>query len=183
MRYEYRAISPAATDREAEPLRIHDDSQEGLYLLLGDFLREHGLTYPQGSPVVRFALSNAGQRTVYIKSVHLTLRTAGGLRSVERLVFDPSEERLIPADLAKNTANILSKRMTQRRPLELVPGDAVGYRFELVRLANTLKAAGHSGNVHMRLEMSDRLGKVHRCPFEVDTDLWAYSEEQDGSGI
>lgn len=178
VRYEYRATSPAATDREAEPLRIHDDSQEGLYLLLGDFLREHGLTYPQGSPVVRFAISNAGQRTVYIDSVRLALRT-GGPGSGGRLVFDPSEERLIPADLAEDQANILSRKITQRRPLELVPGDAIGYSFELIRLANTLKAAGHLGNVRMRLEVSDRLGRIHRCQFGVDTDLWAYSEEQD----
>lgn len=133
---------------------------------------------------MRFAISNAGQRSVYIDSVHLTLRTTGGLRSVERLVFDPSEERLIPADLAEDQANIVfyGKRARRRRPLELVPGDAIGYRFELVRLANILKAAGHSGKVRMTLEVSDRLGKVHQQPFNIDTDLWAYSEEQDGSG-
>ena len=184
VRYEYRATPPAATDREAEPLRIHDDSQEGLYLLLGDFLREHGLAYPQGTPVVRFAISNAGQRTVYIDSVRLALCT-GGTGFAERLVFDPWEERLIPAHLAKDQANIVfsGNRTRRRRPLELVPGDAVGYCFELVRLANTLKAAGHSGNVRMSLEVSDRLGKVHRCPFSVDTDLWAYTEEQDDSSI
>ena len=181
VRYEYRTAPPTASGHDAESLRVHDDSQEGLYLLLGDFLREHGLSYPQGTPVVRFAISNAGQRTVYIDSVRLALHT-GGLQSAERLVLDASEERLIPADLAKDTANVLSKRMTQRRPLELVPGDAVGYSFELIRLANILKAAGHSGKVRMTLEVSDRLGKVHRCPFGVDTDLWAYSEEQDGSG-
>ena len=180
VRYEYRAAPPTATDRETEPLRIHDDSQEGLYLLLGDFLREHGLTYPQGSPVVRFAISNAGQRTVYIDSVRLALHT-GGTRFGEQLVFDPSEERLIPADLAKDQTNIVlsGKRTRRRHPLELVPGDAIGYSFELIRLANTLKAAGHLGNVRMRLEVSDRLGKIHRCQFGVDTDLWAYSEEQD----
>ncbi len=183
VRYEYRTAPPTASGDDAESLRVHDDSQEGLYLLLGDFLREHGLSYPQGTPVVRFAISNAGQRTVYIDSVHLTLRTAGGLQSGERLVFDPSEERLIPADFAEDQTNIIlyGKRARRRRPLELVPGDAVGYSFELVRLANTLKSAGHSGKVRMALEVSDRLGKVHRCLFGVNTDLWAYSEEQDGS--
>ena len=184
VRYEYRTAPPTASGHDAESLRVHDDSQEGLYLLLGDFLREHGLTYPQGSPVVRFAISNAGQRTVYIDSVRLALRTCGS-GSGGPLVFDPSEERLIPADLAEDQANIVvsGKGARRRRPLELVPGDAVGYSFELVRLANTLKAAGHSGNVHMRLEVSDRLGRIHRCPFGVDTDLWSYSEEQEGSGI
>ncbi len=91
----------------------------------------------------------------------------------------PEAHQLIPADLAKDQTNIVlsGKRTRLRRPLELVPGDAVGYSFELVRLANTLKAEGHLGNVRMRLEVSDRLGRIHRCQFGVDTDFWAYSEE------
>ncbi len=56
VRYEYR---PGTRDEANDGTpRIYDDSQEGLYLLLGDFLREYGLKYPQGSPVVRFAISN-----------------------------------------------------------------------------------------------------------------------------
>ena len=131
---------------------------------------------------MRFAISNASERTVHIDSVRLASCTDDPW-ATGRLVFDPSKERLIPADLAKDTANILYKRIIQRRPLELVPGDAVGYSFELVRLANTLKSAGHSDKVRMTLDVSDRLGRVHRCPFDVDTDLWAYTQEQDGSGI
>jgi hypothetical protein len=58
------------------------------------------------------------------------------------------------------------------------PGDGVGYKFELVRLANTLKAEGHAGNVRLALEVTDRLGQVHRRPFDVNTDLWAYPEDR-----
>jgi hypothetical protein len=47
----------------------------------------------------------------------------------------------------------------------------VGYRFELIRLANTLRSEGHPGNVRMALEATDRLGNVHRRPFGVNTDL------------
>src|SRR4051812_25271076 len=58
-RYEYRTDTPGEASNEDAPLPlIHDHSQEGLYLLLGNFLREHSLGYPQGTPVVRFALSN-----------------------------------------------------------------------------------------------------------------------------
>src|SRR5919205_1930828 len=59
VRYEYRIDAPGEEpDKDPPPPRIHDDSQEGLYLRLGDFLREYGLNYPQGSAVVRFAVSN-----------------------------------------------------------------------------------------------------------------------------
>lgn len=62
-RYEYRTgTSDGTSGEDAPPPLLHDDSQEGLYMLLGDFLREYGLEYPQGSPVVRFALSNKGTR-------------------------------------------------------------------------------------------------------------------------
>ncbi|MDQ3284245.1 MAG: hypothetical protein M3P92_00755, partial [Actinomycetota bacterium] len=59
-------------------------------------------------------------------------------------------------------------------PLELAPGDSTGYRFELIRLANTLKKEGYVGNVRITLEATDRLGNVYRRPFSVDTNLWAY---------
>jgi len=62
--------------------------------------------------------------------------------------------------------------------VELVPGDGVGYRFELVRLANTLTKEGHAGNIRMTLEATDRLGNAYRQPFEVNTDLWAYPNER-----
>ena len=46
-RYEYRtATSDGTSGEDALPALLHDDSQEGLYLLLGDFLREYGLEYP-----------------------------------------------------------------------------------------------------------------------------------------
>jgi hypothetical protein len=52
----------------------------------------------------------------------------------------------------------------------------VGYKFELTRLANTLRKEGHTGNVRLTLETTDRLENVHRRPFSVNTDLWAYPE-------
>jgi hypothetical protein len=75
-RYEYRIeASGEEPDKDSPPPRILDDSQEGLYLLLGDFLREYALDYPQGSPLVRFAVSNEGERAIYLESVKLILRT------------------------------------------------------------------------------------------------------------
>jgi hypothetical protein len=170
-RYEYRVdTSDGASDDNALPL-IHDDSQEGLYLLLGDFLREHGLEYPhQGTPVVRFALSNKGEKALYLDTIRLVFRT-GSRPFRERLVLDPMEDRVIPLELAEGVANVLSQG---RLPVELVPGDGVGYRFELIRLANTLRGEGHTGNVRIVLEASDRVGNVYRRPFGVNTDLWAY---------
>ena len=35
-RYEYRTAPPTASGHDAESLRVHDDSQGGLYLLLRD---------------------------------------------------------------------------------------------------------------------------------------------------
>jgi len=171
-RYEYRVdTSDGAPDADALP-QIHDASQEGLYLLLGDFLREHGLEYPQGTPVVRFTLSNKGDKVVYLDSIRLLFRTGGRLPR-ERLVLDPMEESVIPLELAGGAANILGQG---RPPVELVPGDSVGYRFELIRLANTLANEGYTGNVRMTLEATDRLGNTYRRPFGVNTDLWAYHE-------
>jgi hypothetical protein len=163
--------SPAAAPR------IHDDSQEGLYLRLGDFLREYSLRYPQGSPLVRFAVSNEGERVLYLESVRLVLRPKPRL-SGDRLVLDPAEEKVIPYELARGNANVLGQHGNEGLPVELVPGDGVGYRFELVRLANVLRREGHTGNVRLMLEATDRLGNAYRRPFSVNTDLWAYPKDE-----
>jgi len=174
-RYEYRTGDPDVTSgEEASPPLIYDDSQERLYLLLGDFLREYGLEYPQGIPVVRFALSNKGDKVIYLDRVRLVFRTGGRVLG-EQLVLNPSEDRVIPLELAEGTTNVLGQG---RLPLELVPGDSVGYRFELIRLTNTLTREGQTGKVRMALEASDRLGNTYRRPFGVNTDLWAYPEER-----
>ncbi len=173
VRYEYRSGTRDETN-DGTP-RIYDDSQEGLYLLLGDFLREYGLEYPQGSPVVRFALSNEGERDVYLESLRLVFR-ASDRRFGDRLVLDPVEERVIPYDLARGTINVLDHGAAQQAPVELVPGDGVGYKFELTRLANTLRKEGHTGNVRLTLEATDRLGNIYRHSFSVDTNLWAYPQ-------
>ena len=126
-RYEYRTGNPdvASGGDDSSPL-IHDDSQEGLYLLLGNFLKEYGLEYPQGIPVVRFALSNKGDKIVYLDNIRLVFRT-GDRPFGERLVLDPIEDRVLPFELAEGVANVLGQG---RLPVELVPGDGVGYRFE-----------------------------------------------------
>lgn len=175
VRYEYRAV-PAEGGGEGSPLGMHDGSQEGLYLLLGDFLREHGLRYPRGSPVVRFALSNEGERQVYLDSVRLVVRPTGWAAG-SWPVLDPSEGRVLPAALAGPTANVLA---SGEEPVELAPGDGVGYRFGLIKLADALRAEGHAGNVRLALEASDRLGNVYRRPFEINTDLWAHPEPEEG---
>ena len=130
LRYEYHA-APLEETSEADGTQpqIHDNSQEGLYLLLGDFLREYELEYPEGTPIVRFALSNEGERVLYLDSIRLTLTLV-----------------------------------------------VVGYRFELIRLANALVREGHTGNVRIVFEVSDRLGNNYRRPFDVNTDLWAYPD-------
>ena len=174
-RYEYRTGDPDTTSvGDTSPPLIHDDSQEGLYLLLGDFLREYGLEYPQGISVVRFALSNKGDKVLYLDNIRLVFRT-GGRPFGERLVLDPVEDRVLPVELAEGVANVLGQR---RPPVELVPGDGVGYRFELIRLANTLRREGRTGDVRLVMEASGRVGNVHRRPFGVNTDLWAYPEER-----
>jgi hypothetical protein len=184
VRYEYRAGTPegSSEDKGHPPLRIHDDSQEGLYLLLGDFLREHELAYPQGSPVVRFSLSNEGQREIFLDTVRLVFHSQGRWpRSGEMLVLDPAGDRVLPLDLAEGLANVLVRDRGDRGgelPVRLPPGDGVGYKFELVRLANTLGREGYSGNVRLALEVADRLGNVHRRRFYVNTDLWAYPDER-----
>lgn len=174
VRYEYRINTPdGASGLDALP-QIHDDSQEGLYLLLGNFLREYGLEYPQGTPVVRFALSNKGDKVVYLDGIRLSFRTGSSLFG-EPLVLDPMEDRVIPVKFAEGVGNVLSQG---KFPVELVPGDGVGYRFELIRLANTLTKEGYTGNIRMTLEATDRIGNTYRRHFCVNTDLWAYSEGQ-----
>src|SRR5215210_6922268 len=95
VRYEYRIDTPdGASDADTLP-QIHDSSQEGLYLLLGTFLREYGLKYPQGSPVVRFALSNRGDKVLYLASIRLVFRPGSRLFG-DRLVLNPTEDRVLP---------------------------------------------------------------------------------------
>lgn len=168
VRYEYRAGGEG--ERGAQ---LHEGSQERLSLLLGDFLREHGISYPEGIPVVRFALSNRGERAIYLESLRLLIAGPPGRR---RRVLDPTTDRVLEPELSRGSANVLAAGRRVRRPVELIPGDGTGYRFELIRLANTLRAAGYAGNVRLVLEATDRLGTGFRCPFEVNVDLWAYQE-------
>ena len=171
-RYSYRVDTlDGASEADALP-QIHDDSQEGLYPLLGDFLREHGLGYPQGTPLVRFALSNKGDRAVYLHGIRLVFRTGGRLFG-DRLVIDPVEDRVLLLELAEGVANVLGQGGSL--PVELAPGDSTGYRFELIRLANMLKKESYTGNIRITLEAIDRLGNVYRRPFSIDTNLWAYT--------
>ena len=170
-RYEYRTDTSDEASNEDAPLPLlHDHSQEGLYLMLGNFLREHGLEYPQGTPVMRFALSNKGDRVLYLDGIRLTFRI-GNLLFGDRLVLDPTEDRVLPLELAEGVANILAQG--RQLPVELVPGDSVGYRFKLIQLSNILVQEGHTGNISLALEAADRLGNVYRRRFEVNTDLWA----------
>jgi len=175
-RYEYRTGLPdARSGQDGTPPLIHDHSQEGLYLLLGNFLKEHDLEYPQGTPVVRFAPSNRGDKIIYLDKVQLVFRP--GYRFLtERLVLDPTGDRVLPLTLAEGVANVLAQG--GRLPVELVPGESVGYRFELIQLSNILVKEGHTGNVRLALEATDRLGNVYRRRFEVNTDLWAYPKGQ-----
>jgi hypothetical protein len=180
VRYEYRIdASGEEPDKELPPPRIHDDSQEGLYLRLGDFLREYGLNYPQGSAVVRFAVSNEGERAIYVESVKLVLRPKFPFFG-DRLVLDPVEDKVVPYELARGTtADIIGQHVGEKVAAELVPGDGVGYKFELTRLGNILRKEGYTGNVRLMLEVTDRVGNVYVYPFSVNTDLWAYPEDAD----
>ncbi len=111
----------------------------------------------------------------HLDNIRLVFRT--GHRSFgHRLVLDPTEDRVLPLELAEGVANVLGEG--RRSPVELVPGDSVGYRFELIRLANTLTKEGYTGSIQMTLEATDRLGNTYRRPFGVNTDLWAYPEGQ-----
>ena len=186
-RYEYRMGEPgeASTETGDERPRIHDSSQENLYFRLEHFLDERlgerprgpGRHYPEGWPVARFSLSNEGERTIYLSSVRLYLVTGGRLgaffserfggkhSSRERLVVDLLQERVLPGGLATSTANILRPTGTERTPVEIIPGDAVGYRFSLVRLADTLRKEGYEGGLRLALEATDRVGTVYRHIF------------------
>ena len=174
LRYEYRAGDPAGADDNRGP-RVHDDSQEGLYLRLGDFLREHELRYPGGTPVVRFALSNEGQRTIYLEAVHLVLRS-GRVLSGGRRVLNLTEGGIVDRELAEGKANVLASGGEGKAPVEIVPGEGVGYRFGLIRLADVLREEGYEGNVRLDFEATDRLGNVYRRTFDVDTAMWARPE-------
>ncbi len=175
-RYEYRVGVPETGAPVGSPAsQVHDESQEGLYLRLGDFLREHGVEYPRGSPVVRFAVSNEGERAAYLNAVRLVFRDGGPLG--RRMVLDPVQKRVLPPQLARDAANVAGSGAADGLPVEIVPGDGVGYRFSLTRLANTLEKEGHAGNVRLSLEATDRLGNAYRRPFRVNTDLWAYHED------
>ena len=70
--------------------------------------------------------------------------------------------------------NVLRSEGGKAPPVESIPGDSVGYRFELFRLANTLKREGYEGNLELVLEVTDRLGNAYGRPFNISTDLWAY---------
>jgi hypothetical protein len=179
VRYEYRVGAPEAGVQGGSPApQVHDESQEGLYMRLGDFLREHGVEYPRGSPVVRFAVSNEGERAAYLGAVRLVFREGRPLG--RRMVLDPVQKRVLPLHLARDAANIAGSGASDGVPVELVPGNGVGYRFSLTRLANTLEKEGHAGNVRLSLEATDRLGNAYRRPFRVNTDLWAYHEDPEG---
>jgi hypothetical protein len=180
VRYEYRIdASGEEPDKDPPPPRIHDDSQEGLYLRLGDFLREYGLNYPQGSAVVRFAVSNEGERAIYLESLKLILRPNFPFFG-DRLVLDPVEDKVVPYELARGTAaDIVGQHVGEKVAAELVPGDGVGYKFELTRLGNILRKEGYTGNVRLMLEVTDRVGNVYAYPFSVNTDLWAYPKDAD----
>ena len=169
-RYEYRAGTPEGGSR---PLRMHDESQKGLYMRLGDFLREHGLDYPRGSPVVRFTISNEGEKVAYVGAVRLVVR--GRLGS--GVVLDPVENKTMPLDLARDVANVAGA--AEDLPVEILPGDGIGYKFPLTQLANTLTKEDYTGDVRLSLEVVDRLGNTYRHPFRVDTNLWAYHEDRE----
>ncbi len=96
-------------------------------------------------------------------------------------MLDPVEERVIPYDLARGTINVLDHGAAKQGPVELVPGDSVGYKFELTRLANILRIEGHTDNIRLMLEITDRLGNVHRHSFSINTNLWAYPADDSES--
>jgi len=92
-------------------------------------------------------------------------------------VLNPVEDRIISPELAGATSNLLHFESNGGRTVELIPGGSAGYKLELVRLANTLKQEGYTGNTHITLEAADRIGNTYRARFEVNTDLWAYPKE------
>lgn len=92
------------------------------------------------------------------------------------MVLDPVQKRTLPQNLVRDAANVAGSDADAGFPVELVPGNGVGYRFSLTRLANTLEKEGYTGNVRLSLEATDRLGNAYRRSFRVNTDLWAYHE-------
>ncbi|QIN81907.1 hypothetical protein GBA63_04065 [Rubrobacter tropicus] len=178
VRYEYRVGVPGGSPSGGPPApQMHDETQEGLYMRLGDFLREHGVEYPRGSAVVRFSITNEGERVAWISAVRLVFREREPFG--RRMVLDPVQKRTLPQNLARDAANVAGSDAAEGFPVELVPGNGVGYRFSLTRLANTLEKEGHAGNVRLSLEATDRLGNAYRRSFRVNTDLWAYHEGPD----
>ena len=114
-RYEYRVGVPEAGVPGGSPApQVHDESQEGLYMRLGDFLREHGVEYPRGSPVVRFAVSNEGERVAYLSAVRLVFREGGPLG--RRMLLDPLQKRVLHLHLARDAANVAGSGASPPRP-------------------------------------------------------------------
>jgi hypothetical protein len=125
---------------------------------------------------VRFALAIKGTQPIYLDSLRLVVRPHG-LRG-RRLILNPARDRLVPLELAGGEpVNVLGSAARRRGAVELVPADSVGYRFELTRLANTLRDEGYSGNVRLALRVKYRLNREHVRPFDVNTDLWTYPKE------
>ena len=69
---------------------------------------------------------------------------------------------MLPPDLARDVANVAG--VAGDRPVEIVPGDGVGYKCPLTQLANTLTKEGYAGDVRLSLEVADRLGNTYRRP-------------------
>ena len=126
--------------------------------------------------MVRFVISNEGQRTIYLEGVHLVLRS-GWVRAGGRRGLNLPEGGIVDRELAGEAANVLFSGGEDKLPVEIVPGDGVGYRFGLIRLAEMLKREGYEGNVRLTFEATDRLGNSYRLPFEVDTAMWAHHDE------
>ncbi len=173
VRYEYRA--GGSREERSPSLGLHDEGQKGLYMRLGDFLREHELDYPGGSPVVRFTISNEGEKVAYLGAVRLVVRGRGLFGGW--MILDPVEGRVVARDLAKDHTNVAGSGTAGNLPVEIPPGDGIGYRFPLTLLANTLAKEGFTGDVRLVLEAADRLGNTYARSFRVDTDLWAYGED------
>ena len=89
-----------------------------------------------------------------------------------------TEGEIVDRELAEGAANVLASGGEGKVPVEVVPGEGVGYRFGLIRLADVLREEGYGGNVRLDFEATDRLGNVHRRPFDVDTAMWAHPEER-----
>ncbi len=50
----------------------------------------------------------------------------------------------------------------------------------ILGLAEALFGVGLAVKVRLALEATDRLGNVYRCPFGVNTDLWAHPAPEEG---